>query len=233
MIDNEIRSSLEMFLNTEIEFFAIDASLPVHVHDSLPKIWIDALAENHSKSDVLRKIWNDPTSQMGLAYDYLDRITCNLGIVTSSTDGNDILGLLYVCQHEEPDEYFSWLGMPPASETDIEAVQNVLDIRLPQPYVDFAKIHNGFALDGWSSVGPKPLSKLYWIEDTQVGSGINERLLAVSGDGGGNEQCFLYEGSSKLSQELTVNWDHESRMYGRQQTFEQYLMKLLISEAGG
>lgn len=234
MLNSQTQEILEFFLETQIEFFAVGNSIPVFVQDSLPQMWADAMANNNSTSVIIRKIWNVSIPQMRSSYDYLASIIRDLGIITSSTT-NELVGLLYICQHELEDQPFSWLGMPPASADEIEIVQKKLDVSLPQPYVDFARIHNGFSLDGLLSIGPKPLSELYWVKDEyidQANSDENIRLLAFSGDGGGNQQCFPYEADNSSNQDATVDWDHESRQCSRVQTFDHYFREMLMKEAG-
>ena len=77
-----------------------------------------------------------------------------------------------------------WLGSAPASDEEINKVQDLLQIKLPQEYIDFLKISNGF--HELSSVHPTlmPVSKIDYLinidEDLVEIWGTHEELAHVA-----------------------------------------------------
>ncbi|MEM7536255.1 MAG: SMI1/KNR4 family protein [Chloroflexota bacterium] len=225
-----IQSTLELFLSEQVIVIEDGKFIPSQIHHLIPSTWLGALSEDTPLSRNLAKIWATIDGSIHPARECLFEITQNIGLVVSSASQHPI-GLLYLCQHSNQTDLFTWLGMPPVTAHDINLWEKQAGVQLPPTYTNLLKIHNGFWLDGWSSVGPKSLSQLYWIE-YHADQTDPPRLLAFSGDGGGNEQCFHYQNNSPTSNLLTVDWDHETREGSRVKPFGQYLQNLFETARG-
>lgn len=140
--------------------------------------------------------------------------------------------MIYIFRHIKSDEIFSWLGYAPLSSNQLRQCKERFGFPLPASYQAFCTVHNGLLRDGWISSGPRPVEKLRLFEADQGKDVQKERLLAFSGDGAGNEQCYHLHLSADSNDYLTVDWEHESEQMGQPHMFWTYLEALLKSEMG-
>lgn len=64
---------------------------------------------------------------------------------------------------DQMQEEAKWLGYPPATATEIQAAENRLGINLPQDYVEFLKISNGFSQPSFTSCLFFPVEKIEFL----------------------------------------------------------------------
>lgn len=131
--------------------------------------------------------------------------------------------------------YSGWFGLLPATEDDIIQNETRLGITIPQSYRDFARVHNGFLHNGWGSLGLKPLHTLYFVRNVDKSNYLDHgfdfgRILAICGDGAGNEQCYDLDQPLDKDDRLTFDWDHETRRLTKPQPFWAFLEKFIKRE---
>jgi|GEM_PF-569554 len=103
----------------------------------------------------------------------------------------------------EEQKQTNWLGSKPASDDEIEKAKTLLQTELPEDYIEFLKITNGFPQCTSTSVTFLPVSEIdylinvdedlveIWNKDQELKE-IGEALSASLLIGGKNEeQCFL------------------------------------------
>jgi SMI1 / KNR4 family (SUKH-1) len=226
----QIISYLEMFLKKNILLiFRGDHALGNYEHNT-PHTWKEVLLTDISIPQAVGKIWQPILPYFQDSVKIIEQIA-TIGLVASPSQPSPI-GLIYIFQHIKSDEMFSWLGCEPVDPDQLFQFQERFGFPLPASYQKFCSVHNGLLRDGWNSSGPRPIEKLRLLEFDQDTDTQKHRLLAFSGDGAGNEQCYHLHLPVDSNDYLTVDWDHESEQIGRPHTFWTYLEALLKSEMG-
>lgn len=230
----ELHPYWEMFLKKAVHTLLRGDRLPTYLVEKLPVSWIKALASDISIRDAITEIWNVPPPHATTNFSNLlaDRVN-DLCLVISESSSEPI-GLAYIFRHHPSGDWGSWLGGLPISPADLLQTQAQLDLWLPSSYRNLLSIHNGLTRDGWSSLGPRPLNKLYYIEGSldQQSRLSSRRLVAFSGDGAGNEQCYDLNTPLGGDDFWTVDWDHEVQQIGNPLSFGDYVYLLGIREMG-
>lgn len=223
-------SCLEMFLKEEVVLLLKgDHSIEGYEH-KIPMQWREVLLTEMPMQQVIETVWQPIAGDLLDLPKIVGQIT-NIGLVASASHRLPI-GLLYMFRHTKSDELFSWLGYPPANPSQLIQFEKKAGFPLPSSYQKFTSIHNGLLRDGWNSHGLRPIEKLYLIEVNQKRIGLGQHLLAFSGDGTGNEQCYDLSLPTNLTDYLTVDLDHESHNSGTPYLFRKYLEMLLKTEMG-
>jgi hypothetical protein len=146
-------------------------------------------------------------------------------------DSNLPVQLLYIMQSGPGSGggYFAWAaGLPIAEAPTADPPRD----KLPASYRTFTQVHNGFLLEGWGSAGPTSVEELFHLDTLPI-PGADELgyephdLLAFSGDGAGNEQCYLLTQPTADGDYATVDWDHETRGLGPPGPFWKYVEELV------
>jgi len=204
---------------------------------TIPDDWLRALSPQWTAASSVEVLWRTalPDAE-GLTSILAKRIE-DFALLKSRTP-NSSVQLLYVMRpaSEHGRDYFVWSAGLPIIEAST-TLNSRVDTRLPSSYRAFTKVHNGFLLDGWGSVGPRPvevllhLDTLHLLDRDELGYDPRD-LLAFSGDGAGNEQCYLLTHPSASGDYWTADWDHETRRLGHPVPFWDYLERLVTRESG-
>ena len=225
-------SKLELFLEENVQLFPRGHNSIAALSERLPSSWTYALSLQSSIPGSIIQIWHPASGHVNDLLNVLSSHTQNIALVLPATAPPS---LLYIFQRNGPEgiELSGWLGGLPATEQDIASCEVRLSMPLPQSYKAFSKVHNGFLLDGWISLGPRPVGRLYFVstsvQDEYPHNGL-DRLLAFSGDGAGNEQCYDLSRAIGDGDYITVDWDHEAREISKSQTFWKYLYNFVAKE---
>jgi hypothetical protein len=232
------REALELFLRERLQIVtSADAAFET-LRETLPPAWTAALAAHANAGEAIKALWAEAGPE---ADRFVGRLVSRLaglalGVVSNELDRPRLLYLVGngAGQHES---CFVWVAGLPATSEQVHAAQSRLAWRLPQSYVRFASIHNGFLLDGFEAVGPTALDKLVRLSDVLVaGTGelgyAPDDLLWFSGDGSGNAQCYYRAMPVPDEDWLTVDWDHETHELSRPTSLWTYLEDLIVREHG-
>lgn len=229
---SQLKQTIEMFLRSEIQLVFRDTPTYESIKPHLPLTWQNAFASNAPISQIIQYLWKDNFPLFEPACQHLQTRITEVAIIITPSDAY----VAYIFNHQN--RLSTFLGGMPATTEDIDRREKELGFKLPPTYQKFLLIHNGFLMDGWSSLGIKPLHKLFTIgemigEDIKAsGQPINydpNKLLCICGDGCGNEQCFHYPTSFNQTK-ATVFWDHETREISKPMRFEKFLDKFLRQE---
>jgi hypothetical protein len=224
-----LQQTLEIFLKSEIQFVFRGTSKYASIKPFLPLTWQNALSSDTSASQIIPYLWKNSLPLFEPFYQHLQERVIEIAIVITPSDAY----FAYIFHNDNG--FFTFLGGMPTTTEGITSREKELGFKLPLNYQKFLLIHNGFLLDGWSSLGIKPLHKLYTIGEMigkdiiASGQPINYdpyRLLCFCGDGGGNERCFNDPTTFNYA-EQTVFWDHETREISHPIPFERFLEEFL------
>jgi len=210
---------LELHLKQEIHLFYNWEEIPTSIKIMIPTSWINVLQSIPFLKKGMLDLWKTENYKADIFINSLIEMCQDIALVTNQN--GSILGLLYILQHKITDKIHNvgWLGNLPASEQDISESAIRMGIhQLPFDYQSFVRIHNGFLMDGWNSVGIRSTDKIYFIDATSLKENENvvvnfnpTAILAFCGDGNGNEQSFLLQGSNFLDDGISFRWDHETK----------------------
>jgi hypothetical protein len=208
----------------------------------IPQAWVALLSMDVISEKALLDIWEPLIKYIPNAVEKISRHTMQVALAVYPGDETGI-SLLYAFQvvleeeqavtWEKQDLILAWSAGCPATDEDIANAESRLNITLPQSYKNFVRVHNGFNLYPLDT-GPRSLDNLFFISkyrDWVQESGYQlDKLLAFSGDGAGNEQC--YNLMAQLSDEdyLTYDWDHETHQITKPRTFWDYLEQFFARE---
>lgn len=234
---SQLSSSLELFLQQKIQLLPRGHPRITDIKEGIPPTWKQALSPGETVSHSIERLWQPTGVEAIRAIDLLTRRIEELALVVSPHTLSP-LGLLYIFHrgHAAEERFYSWLGGFPATEEDIARNELKLGCRIPRSYTAFTQVHNGFLSDGWSSLGIRPLSSLYFLSELAAGSEALDyepgQLLAFCGDGAGNEQCFYLNNPAGENDSLTFDWDHETRELSKPQSFWSFLAQFIATEIG-
>ena len=222
-----IKRYLDMFLQTETTIKLVDKKLKSDLeYSQIPLLWRNILWSEQSVEEKISAIWSASNTPLERCMDYLIQKVSHLTVVSNSAL-SQFVGLLYI--FEIGDRQCSWLGYPPIDETNLPARELHILNRLPRSITDIYHIHNGFLRDGWDSLGCRglnqivPLSSIYTAGDDSYNP---ESLLAISGDGSGNEYCVdINDNSGQI-----LLWDHETRDLENVGNFSEFLCAFMKKE---
>lgn len=201
---------------------------------SLPGMWLEALSRDVPSENALLKIWAPLATYIPQAVEKIIHCTMQLGLALYP--GEEIEAkLMYVFQSVDAAEEspLGWSAGYPATEEEIAKAEARSNITLPTSYKKFARVHNGFNLYPMD-VGPYATDNLWFIsEGAKLKPDITyqaDKLLACSGDGAGNQQCYDLMSPLADGDYLTYDWDHETHQITNAMSFWEYLDNLLITE---
>jgi hypothetical protein len=223
----ELLSKLELVLQTETQVLPKGHNALADLSATIPSSWTRVLSSDASIADSIEQIWAPISEYAGDFLRTLVARTVDIALVLSSE--TSLLHLLYVLESSKG-SIFGWLAGLPATEQDIIDCEARLGIRLPESYNLFCQVHNGFSLDGLKTAGPERLSGLFFLSTLLEGeprSDDFDRLLAFSGDGAGNEQCYDLTMPTGDGDYVTVDWDHETRETSQPRVFWEYFHKIV------
>jgi hypothetical protein len=226
-------SDLEFLLQEDLLFLRKGHESIAETGEKIPASWARGLSSDSSVGDFVRRIWFPLRDHVGASLRVLVNHTLDIGLVVSPT-ATSPPRLLYILE-SETGSAFGWLAGLPATADKVSRQEMRLGVRLPQSYKLFSRVHNGFLLGGLSTVGPRSLSGLFFISlllEADPASDRYAHLLAFSGDGGGNEQCYDLTQPTGNDEYLTVDWDHESRAVSNPTTFFAYLDRTISVRRG-
>jgi hypothetical protein len=226
-----LQKTIEIFLHSNVEIVFRDSPQYRTIKPHLPRTWQLAFDSDASVADIIKRVWGEVLLLFPdfcrMLQEQIEEVTL---VITPET-----AYFAYIFQNEG--EVSAFLGGLPAPSNAIKQCEEKLGLNLPQPYQKFLSVHNGFLLEGWTSVGIKALHELYTVGDL-IGKDVSEhkihlpynpyKLLCFCGDGGGNERCFNYDHGADVIN--TIDWDHETRQLTNPISFEQFLMKFLNRE---
>jgi hypothetical protein len=233
MVTQQLASVLELFLQEKVQLFSRGCGAIADLDVKIPPSWTQALSLESSIADSIARIWSPISNCINDSLNILTDHAIDISLAVSPT-ATSPPRLLYILKGTARDT-FGWLASLPATEENIVRCEARLGVKLPQSYRLFSQVHNGFLLDGASTVGPRPLNGLFFISTLfQCESTPHDfsQLLAFSGDGAGNEQCYDLARSSDNSDYLTVDWDHETQETGAPQAFWRYFDKIVARRKG-
>lgn len=229
---SQLKQTIEMFLRCEIQLVFRDTLTYESIKTHLPITWQNAFTFDTPISQIIHYLWKDSLPLFEPFYQRLQERILEVAIAITPSEAY----FAYIFFNYN--RYFAFLGRTSATTDRITSRENELGFKLPLDYQKFLLIHNGFLLDGWPSLGIKPLHKLFTIGE-MIGEDIIEsgqpinydpyRLLCICGDGYGDEQCFYYPNSSNHAED-TVFWDHETREISKPIRFENFLEEFLRQE---
>ena len=227
----------QILLNTpnepELIVGASNISIPSEL--TLPETWMQALSRDIPSSDTLLNIWEPLVAFMPQLVEIIVDCTIQLGLAVYY-EKEIHAKLVYAFRFIEEDEeiILGWLGGIPAMPGDFAEAEYRLGLTLPKPYQQFTRVHNGFNLYPLD-VGIHSTDALWLISEYAEYHPQYDptRLLAFSGDGSGNQQCFYLISSTKDDSYLTYDWDHDTFQMTHPLTFTEYINQLVESELLG
>ncbi len=229
----EAVSKLESLLRESVLFLPRGHESIAELGQKIPSTWIHSLSSDSPVADSILRIWSPLNKHLDASLRVLTNYALDIGLVVSPT-ATSPPRLLYVLESATRTA-FGWLAGLPATEEDFVRQEARLGVQLPQSYKLFSRVHNGFLLDGLSTVGPRSLGDLFFVSVLLEGELASDRfahLLAFSGDGAGNEQCYDLTWPISNNDYLTVDWDHESRETSGPTTFYDYLDRIVSRRKG-
>ena len=229
---NEVKSKVQIFMGEDISLLHF-SNLPDDILGILPDVWAKLAVEKLTTKDRIGIIWS-PAMEEG---EQIGQVICS---------GCEDLFLLYsprsaipvkMCYiYHQLTSYHCLVGNPPNNLEPLVNAANI--IAVPYSYRLFAKIHDGFCVDGDSSMGLYPTKELTLISqhpDYQIDEIINEpksnSLLMFSGNGLGDLQCYDLDQSIDHDY-YTFFWDHETRNIYKPQLFWDYLASFIREKFG-
>jgi hypothetical protein len=155
--------------------------------------------------------------------------------------------LLNVYDFTEEQQQSKWIGEKPALDADIEAAEKLLRIQLPQDYINFLKITNGFPQYDAISVNFLSVNKIDYLinvdEDLveiwkeaveEVGEALSQSIIV---GGIHEEQSFLLippnEKFSKWQYWMFANWNPGEQEFINLKDFFKYQLVSLRKDTKG
>jgi hypothetical protein len=227
---------LELFLKERVTLLFRGNPIPTPFDKNMPSSWEQALSPL-SPADSITNIWRPINQQASGAINILISRITDFALVVYP-DNSAVLGLLYIFKPSSPNTPLrGWLAGLPATNEQIKQSETRLDIQIPPAYKTFCQIHNGFLIDGWTSLGLRPLHSLHLLSELPIENPTNQgynpsKLLAFCGDGSGNQQC--YHLAEPLNTDfVTYDWDHETQAITKPHPFWHFLEAFLAKETKG
>jgi hypothetical protein len=209
---DELKREIEIFTKRQINLFQ-RTNIRAVKFDNTSESWEEILSNTSVVSEIIWKIWNPVRTEARKLIELLAART--LDIVLISETNNRVIALGYVFQTKSTRfqrTYTSaWVaGLPVRPEN--------IDANLPDIYLEFCRIHNGFVLDGNFAIGFLPIQKLRTII-----TGDGKKLLEFCGDVLGNSRCFDLTSSFYE----TVDWDHEALQTSNPMPFWDFVVSFV------
>lgn len=132
----------------------------------------------------------------------------------------------------------SWLGNIPATETQISEVENMLGVKLPEDYIEFLRITNGFLAPNDVEPSFENIEKIDFFKNvdefTIEAYGLVELENAIIIGGISEEQYFLLL-PPKSENEKWKYWKFANWMAGEQpfenlKEYFQYVLEFIIKQ---
>jgi hypothetical protein len=192
---DELKREIEIFTKRQINLFHRSNIRTVEFDES-SKLWQEILGSTHAVSDIIWKIWNPISADARKLVELLAARTLDIILISETNNRPIALGYVFQIRSTKFQRTYTsaWVGGLPLR-------QERIDINIPDVYLEFCKIHNGFVLDGNFAIGFLPIQKLRTIM-TEDG----KKLLEFCGDALGNSRCFDLTNPSCE----TIDWDHET-----------------------
>jgi len=194
---DELKREIEIFTKRQINLFQ-RTNIHTVEFDETSKLWQEILGSTPAVSDIIWKVWNPISTDARKLVELLAARTLDIILISETNNRPIALGYVFQIRSTKFKRTYTsaWVaGLPLRQE------QERIDINIPDVYLKFCKIHNGFVLDGNFAIGFLPLQKLRTIT-TEDG----KKLLEFCGDVLGNSRCFDLTNPSCE----TVDWDHET-----------------------
>lgn len=206
---NELQQKLEIFQKRKIQMISRQDIQKADF--DIPKQWKDLLSNTEMHvSEVIKYLW---TPIINEAKDVVNVLTTRVADLAIVCDPRKVLPveLCYIFQTTSirfNQTYLSaWVAGQPCTKEQIQLYKKSAGIELREVYKEFCRIHNGFLLDGNSSIGFLPVENFEII----VKNKSQKKLLGFCGDGLGNYRCFDLETTIDSRNADTIDWDHESQ----------------------
>lgn len=219
---DELIKILSGFLEEEFLFIPRQTPLEVEIRSSLPESWLTALSPTSDLDYAVKAIWDPVKKSAENFIAVLGKLTVDFALLVFPTFPPQLVYIL-----ESTTGCPSWTAGLPATKRDFEVCEERLGFCLPSSYKLFTQVHNGFHLESWDTIGPRALHDLYTISELLGNTKHSKNLLAFSGDGAGNEQCFNMDMPVKDRNYTTIDWDHETREISHSQFFWDYIRDLI------
>ena len=222
----ELQQKIEIFQNRKINLYQL-LDLQNNCNNEIAPIWKDVLLVEKSVPDIIRRIWHPISIEAKSAIDFLVTRITNI-VVISDIQSSYPIQLGYVFQVKSLRLHRTYLnawiaGLPIDSEfSSVSQIEP--EPSIPSIYKQFCSIHNGFTLNGNSSIGFVPMNQLRLF----ISPKDNKVMLEFCGNGLGNLQCFDFNSNTND----TYEWDHESVSINNKLGFWDFFNKFLSTSTG-
>lgn len=216
--------ALEMHYQAKVKLIMSGESEALNQFQKIPHTWYACLNQNLSKKEGIFRIWQELNYIPADLLNHFSKKAYGVGLVASGNH-KSIIGLSYIFRQEEKSKLFysSWIGGPPATHADFQEFHELSNIQLPQSYVEFCKVHNGFIQNGNLSLGFSPIREL----------NLQQQWMPFYEDGFGNARGYNLNQPTENGDFMTYDWDHESKEFSNPQTFWEFVTEFFSTRFGG
>lgn len=213
---DDLRERIEIFKNRKICLLhpqEFDSNDNLKISSS----WRKILQDKSPIPEKIRHLWSPILGEAKPVVEFLASTVFDL-VIACDFENELAVQLVYV--FEVHSKKFgntflnAWVAGPPLSEVKTSTFESAIGFKIPEEFVRFCGVHNGFTLNGNMAIGVLPLerARLFTPENSK------KVLLEFCGDGLGNLRCF----DMLSSLPITLDWDHETHQVDHPQAFWDY-----------